>query len=479
LNVAKLIIYRGDEFEQEVDLGEGVARIGRGADNEIVLADPMRSVSRQHAEIHFEQGSYSLIDSKSQNGLWVAGQRVKKATLAAGVPVVMGSYKLILKEEAPPVSATDATVLFRLPVDDATIVRANPFVAAPPAAKAAPPAPAPPPAVKVDAPKPPPPPAPKPAPVAETPKPPPPAPPPPPRPAPPSPPPPSPPPPSPAPSAAPPVAAKRKAGTSVPRGLVWSVLIVLLLGGLGAGVFLTPVREWLRFSGTEPAATTAAATPAAPEPAPTPVAPPPPVRRATRPPVERPLKAEVKPTPAPPPKRPTPAVVEAPPPPPPPAKETPPDLAGLFEEARSAVIKGDYLTAIAKLETILKYDANYASASNLLEVARGGAKNASQLAIDSGNKAEMSSDYAAAAKQYDRARLLDPTSSAPGDAMRRLRLRMQGEGEEVFKKAKVFDAMGRRPDAIAGYEKALELLPAEHPSAKLARESLAALKGGG
>lgn len=476
--MAKLIIYRGDEFEQEVDLGEGVARIGRGADNEIVLADPMRSVSRQHAEVHFEQGAWSLIDSKSQNGLWVAGQRVRKATLTPGVPVVMGSYKLMLREEQAPVSATDATVLIRLPVDDATMVRANPFVAAPPAAKAAPPAP--PPAVKVEAPKPPPPPPPKPAPpapVVETPKPPPPAPPPP-RPSPPPPPPPPAPAASPAPSAGAPVA-KRKAGTSGSKVLVWGFLTVVLLGGAGAAVFLTPLREWVvRFSGAAPVATTAVATPTAPEPAPAPVAAPPPVRRAaTRPPVERPMKAEVKPTPEPP-RRPTPAVVEAPPPPPP-VKETPPDLAGLFEEARSAVIKGDYLTAIAKLETILKYDATYASASNLLEVARGGAKNASQLAIDSGNKAEMSSDYATAAKQYDRARLLDPTSSGPGDAMRRLRLRMQGEGEEVFKKARVFDAMGRRPDAIAGYEKAIELLPAEHPSAKQARESLAALKGGG
>jgi tetratricopeptide (TPR) repeat protein len=150
----------------------------------------------------------------------------------------------------------------------------------------------------------------------------------------------------------------------------------------------------------------------------------------------------------------------------------------MFEEARTAIIKGEYLTAIDRFEAILKADPNYPGAANLLGVARGGAKNKSQLAVDSGNKAEMGGDYAAAAKEYELALQLDPSSNAAKDAMRRLKARMQSEGEDRFKQAKQYEDAGRKQDAISAYEKGLQLLPADHPSAKVARERLAALKGG-
>jgi tetratricopeptide (TPR) repeat protein len=161
--------------------------------------------------------------------------------------------------------------------------------------------------------------------------------------------------------------------------------------------------------------------------------------------------------------------------------ERPPvvDPAKLFEEAQSAMIKGDYLAAVAGFESVLKADPNYPNAANLMGVARGGAKNASQLAVDSGNKAEMSGDYIGAAKQYERALQLDPPSTAARDAVRRLKARMQSEGEDTFKQGKLYDAMGRKQDAISAYERAIQLLPADHGSANIARERLAALKGGG
>ena len=155
------------------------------------------------------------------------------------------------------------------------------------------------------------------------------------------------------------------------------------------------------------------------------------------------------------------------------------DLAAMFEEARSAMIKGDYLTAITGFEAILKVDPNYPNAANLLGVARGGARNASQLAVDSGNKAEMGGDYAGATKQYKRALQLDPPSTAAADAMRRLKVRMQNEGDATFARAKQFEAFpDRKADAIAAYEKVLLLLPPDHANARGARERLAVLKGG-
>ena len=117
LNVARLFIYRGDVLDREIDLGERSARIGRSDDNEILLADSTMGVSRHHAELRFEQGKYTVVDLNSQNGVWVAGRRVLKTTLEPGVPVVVGSYKLLLKPERPPADETgDATVI--LPVMD-------------------------------------------------------------------------------------------------------------------------------------------------------------------------------------------------------------------------------------------------------------------------------------------------------------------------------------------------------------------------
>ena len=142
------------------------------------------------------------------------------------------------------------------------------------------------------------------------------------------------------------------------------------------------------------------------------------------------------------------------------------------------MIKGDYLAAIAGFEAILKVDPKYPAAADLLGVARGGAKNAAQLAVDSGNKAEMGGDYAGALKQYERAQQLDPESAAAPDTIRRLRARMQSEGDDMFKRARQYDALGRAQDAIAMYEKAIQLLPPDHANAVAAKERLAALKGG-
>lgn len=126
--MAKLIIYHGDTLEREVDLQETTARLGRGDQNDIVLADPAKSVSRFHAEIRFEQGRFAIIDLNSQNGTWVAGRRVQQALLEPGVPVILGTFRLVLRDEAQPAEEVDATVLMPVPAPKATA----PTPAAPP-----------------------------------------------------------------------------------------------------------------------------------------------------------------------------------------------------------------------------------------------------------------------------------------------------------------------------------------------------------
>jgi pSer/pThr/pTyr-binding forkhead associated (FHA) protein len=66
--------------------------IGRALDNDIVLNDA--SVSRHHAIIEPRNGAYVIRDQDSQNGTWLAGNRVGEATLGAGTTVRLGDVTL-------------------------------------------------------------------------------------------------------------------------------------------------------------------------------------------------------------------------------------------------------------------------------------------------------------------------------------------------------------------------------------------------
>jgi pSer/pThr/pTyr-binding forkhead associated (FHA) protein len=63
-------------------------RIGRALDNDIVVSDA--SVSRHHASIECRNGGFILRDLGSQNGTWVADQRVTEAALGGGDALRLG-----------------------------------------------------------------------------------------------------------------------------------------------------------------------------------------------------------------------------------------------------------------------------------------------------------------------------------------------------------------------------------------------------
>jgi len=67
-------------------------RIGRALDNDIVLEDA--SVSRHHAVIESRNGGHVLRDLGSQNGTWLADNRVSEANLATGDAVRLGDVRL-------------------------------------------------------------------------------------------------------------------------------------------------------------------------------------------------------------------------------------------------------------------------------------------------------------------------------------------------------------------------------------------------
>ena len=99
--MTKLIVYRGEARHSEVPLTGKTMTIGRSADNDVVLEDPGKGVSRAHAELRAEGNRYRLVDLNSQNGIWVSGARVPSVLLTPGVVAAMGPYRVAIDAASP------------------------------------------------------------------------------------------------------------------------------------------------------------------------------------------------------------------------------------------------------------------------------------------------------------------------------------------------------------------------------------------
>lgn len=121
-------------------------QIGRGRDNDVVLPDPEKGVSRTHAELRLENDRYVIVDLQSQNGTWVNGARVERAEVPYGAEIAVGGYRLSLLRDGGAGVQPPARVSRPDPLDDmrATGPHAPPaYVPAPPVAPATSPGPAP------------------------------------------------------------------------------------------------------------------------------------------------------------------------------------------------------------------------------------------------------------------------------------------------------------------------------------------------
>lgn len=94
--MARLLVLRGESPHREIELTDRTVRIGRSPDNDLILEDTGKSVSRNHAEIRYENGRYVLIDRESQNGVWVSGSRSPYVVLEPNVVATVGPYRLML-----------------------------------------------------------------------------------------------------------------------------------------------------------------------------------------------------------------------------------------------------------------------------------------------------------------------------------------------------------------------------------------------
>jgi adenylate cyclase len=94
------LIYRPDGTNTIVECAIPLIRIGRGDDNEIVLEDPSRSISRFHAQLATDQaGQAILTDMKSANGTFVNEQILDGPVALAQDDVVrIGPYRLIFRD---------------------------------------------------------------------------------------------------------------------------------------------------------------------------------------------------------------------------------------------------------------------------------------------------------------------------------------------------------------------------------------------
>jgi hypothetical protein len=90
---AALVMKRGTLAGAIYMLDKDVVRIGRHPDSDIHLDDI--TVSRRHAEIHYEDGSYVIKDAGSLNGTYVNRERVEERRLVSGDEIQVGKFKLL------------------------------------------------------------------------------------------------------------------------------------------------------------------------------------------------------------------------------------------------------------------------------------------------------------------------------------------------------------------------------------------------
>jgi adenylate cyclase len=91
-----------DGEERVAPLAGSRLTLGRGPDNDVVLADV--SVSRHHAELRSTDGAWTVHDLRSTNGVELNRVPVASAPLALGDRLTIGAFELRVEGEPPPTS---------------------------------------------------------------------------------------------------------------------------------------------------------------------------------------------------------------------------------------------------------------------------------------------------------------------------------------------------------------------------------------
>jgi pSer/pThr/pTyr-binding forkhead associated (FHA) protein len=107
-------------------IGDQPAAVGRDETADITIHDD--ALSRQHFMIWREGDTFLVKDLNSQNGTWVDGQRVQRATLRQDVCIAAGHTLFMFSEHDLPLSpaGTLAAALAAQPAVGGTRPLANP-----------------------------------------------------------------------------------------------------------------------------------------------------------------------------------------------------------------------------------------------------------------------------------------------------------------------------------------------------------------
>lgn len=102
--MVRLLVTHGYE-ERVFPVPEGEARLGSAAENDIVLR--ATGVSRRHALVRRRPEGVEVLDLGSKNGLFVDGQRVRRAVLTPGLRLQIGACWLEVEEVSSAQAALD------------------------------------------------------------------------------------------------------------------------------------------------------------------------------------------------------------------------------------------------------------------------------------------------------------------------------------------------------------------------------------
>ncbi|MGR9071922.1 MAG: FHA domain-containing protein [Gammaproteobacteria bacterium] len=87
-----LNVYFNDELKSKFELKSIITKIGRNADNDVVIDNV--GVSGNHAEIIRDGDKYVIYDMDSKNGVYVNGERVKDREIKFGDEIRIFKHKL-------------------------------------------------------------------------------------------------------------------------------------------------------------------------------------------------------------------------------------------------------------------------------------------------------------------------------------------------------------------------------------------------